>query len=182
MPESEVTVWFKNRRALPSDIDLENKKDDSSPKKRIRRDFSEFQKQELENEFETNKYVDQNDISNLAERLEIEESRVKQWFINRRNRKKYEDNGEYFPDKRKRKDFSDFQKQELEKEYVSNKYLDQEETSDLAKKLNLEESRITTWFKNRRNQIFSNDVTEHNSDPDLEFPKNPGLTTKGGLI
>ena len=68
MPESEVTLWFKNRRALPSDIDLENKKENSSPKKRIRRDFSEFQKQELENEFETNKYVDQNDISNLAER------------------------------------------------------------------------------------------------------------------
>ena len=183
MPESEVTMWFKNRRALPSDIDLENKKDNSSPKKRIRRDFSEFQKQELENEFETNKYVDQNDISNLAERLEIEESRVKQWFINRRNRQKMsENNGEHSPDKRKRKDFSDFQKQELEKEFVSNKYLDQEETSDLAKKLDLEESKVTTWFKNRRNQIFSNDVTEHNSDPDFKLPKNPGLTTKGGLI
>ena len=186
MPESEVTVWFKNRRALPSDIDLENKIDNSSPKKRIRRDFSEFQKQELENEFETNKYVDQNDISNLAERLEIEESRVKQWFINRRNRKKSENNGEYsdnlfFTDKRKRKEFSDFQKQELEKEYVSNKYLDQEETSELAKKLNLDESKVTTWFKNRRNQIFSNDVTEHTSDPDIKSPKNAGITTKGGL-
>ena len=183
MPETEVTMWFKNRRALPSDIDLENKKDNSSPKKRIRRDFSEFQKQELENEFETNKYVDQNDISNLAERLEIEESRVKQWFINRRNRQKMsENNGEYSPDKRKRKDFSDFQKQELEKEFVSNKYLDQEETSDLAKKLDLEESKVTTWFKNRRNQIFSNDVTENNSDPDFKSPKIAGLTTKGGLI
>ena len=183
MPESEVTMWFKNRRALPSDIDLENKNDSSSPKKRIRRDFSEFQKQELENEFETNKYVDQNDISNLAERLEIEESRVKQWFINRRNRQKMsENNGEYSPDKRKRKDFSDFQKQELEKEYESNKYLDQEETSELAKKLNLDESKITTWFKNRRNQIFSNDVTENNSDPDFKSPKIAGLTTKGGLI
>ena len=186
MPESEVTLWFKNRRALPSDIDLENKKENSSPKKRIRRDFSEFQKQELENEFETNKYVDQNDISNLAERLEIEESRVKQWFINRRNRKKSENNGEYsdnlfFTDKRKRKEFSDFQKQELEKEYVSNKYLDQEETSELAKKLNLDESKVTTWFKNRRNQIFSNDVTEHTSDPDIKSPKNAGITTKGGL-
>ena len=184
MPESEVTMWFKNRRALPSDIDLENKKDNSSPKKRIRRDFSEFQKQELENEFETNKYVDQNDISNLAERLEIEESRVKQWFINRRNRQKMsENNGEYSPAKpKKRKDFSDFQTQELEKEYISNKYLDQEETSELAKKLNLDESKITTWFKNRRNQIFSNDVTENNSDPDFKSPKNSGLTAKGGLI
>ena len=78
----------------------------------------------------------------------------------------------------------------MEKEFVSNKYLDQEETSDLAKKLNLDESKVTTWFKNRRNQIFSNDLdfnvkidnAENNPDPDFELHKNSGLITKGGLI
>ena len=52
-------------------------------------------------------------------------------------------------------DYSDDQKQELlEKEYQANKYLDQNEISDLAQKINMNESDVTKWFKNRRNPTF----------------------------
>ena len=57
--------------------------------------------------------------------------------------------------------FSEFQNQELEKEFLSNMYLDQNQISNLAEKIHLEESVVTTWLKNRRNQNFSDNFCEH---------------------
>ena len=62
----------------------------------MRKDISEFEKLELEREYQVNKYLDQNEISALAKRLEIEEFRVKMWFKNRRTQKDPADNCDKF--------------------------------------------------------------------------------------
>ena len=62
---------------------LEDSEDDK-PLKRKRRDFSAYQKQELEKEFLEKKKFNPNDIFNLAERLGCEEKQVKVWYRNRK--------------------------------------------------------------------------------------------------
>ena len=52
--------------------------------------------------------------------------------------------------------YSDIEKQEmLEKEYQANKYLDENEISDLANKLGMNDTEVTAWFKDRRTQKVS---------------------------
>jgi transposase len=48
--------------------------------------FSEEQTKELEHEFLTNKYLSTQEISDLAEKFDVEESQVKLWFKNRRTK------------------------------------------------------------------------------------------------
>ena len=48
--------------------------------------FSEEQTKELEHEFSINKYLSAQEISDLAEKFDVEESQVKLWFKNRRTK------------------------------------------------------------------------------------------------
>ena len=118
----------------------------------------------LEKEYQLNQYLSKDEILNLAQNLGLQEEDVKLWFKNRRNKeisnknKKIEEKkgitDKFQPNKRKRrKNYLDFHKIEiLEKEYLSNQYPDENEISDLATKLDIQEEQVKMWFKDRRNK------------------------------
>lgn len=90
--------------------------------------------------------------------------------------------------RRKRTAFTSSQLLELEKEFISKKYLSLNERSNIAKLLNLSEMQIKIWFQNRRakwkrikagfyrnlqkrNQMSSNSSPENN-DRSSSYPRN----------
>ena len=84
--------------------------------------------------------------AHLAQKLDLKEEQVKLWFKGRRNQNISNDDKEIRANKdsievsqldktNRREKYPDVQKQEiLEKEYLSNPYLDQTEISNLAQK------------------------------------------------
>ena len=50
----------------------------------------------------------------------------------------------------KRAVFSDFQRRQLEVEFLAHKYISKQERRLLAKRLELSESQVRIWFQNRR--------------------------------
>jgi len=53
-------------------------------------------------------------------------------------------------DKQERKYFTESQKEQLEKEFQYNRYLEPNEISDLAEKFDASDYQVSLWFKNRR--------------------------------
>ena len=64
----------------------EFKPSNGSPSKRKRREFAPEQKAQLEIEFRTEKYPEKEMISEIAQKLQLEDERVKNWFSKRREK------------------------------------------------------------------------------------------------
>ena len=163
----QVKKWFKDRRNKNiSNNDKEKIIKTSQPSKstKSKKNFDPEKEESLEKEYLSNQYLSKEEILNLAQNLGFQEEDVKLWFKNRRNKKNSNSNkkieekkdttDKFQPNKRKRrKNHLDFHKIEiLEKEYLSNQYPDENEISDLATKLDIQEEKVKLWFKDRRNK------------------------------
>ena len=68
-----------------------------------------------------------------------------------------------------------YQKEELENEFLSKKYLEPEEISELAKNLGLRDKQVKFWFKNKRQKW--NQTHDKSEWIKKERPKKLGTNT-----
>ena len=68
------------------EISEEKNQEEFKPYKRPRRDYTIEQKEVLEKEFETKKYLDLDEMNALAKQLDLEYDQVKNWFSGRRSK------------------------------------------------------------------------------------------------
>ena len=80
----DTTNW--NNDVKVPEISEENNQEEFKPYKRPRRDYTIEQKEVLEKEFETKKYLDLDEMNALAKQLDLEYDQVKNWFSGRRSK------------------------------------------------------------------------------------------------
>ena len=160
------------------DVDLESEDISLHKKKEYleQNELSDYETKILQKCFSNNRHPDAEDITEIAEDINLDIATVQAWFDQRRNSSKIRcsasaskhDFLKSKKGKRGRKFFTPKQVEYLNDRFSINKHPKNDDLEDMAKLLGENESRVNQWFKNKRHKIhnMSPSTTEVNDKID----------------
>lgn len=113
----------------------------------------------LEKIFDTEKYLKENQVAEIAQVTNLNEKQIRSWFKQRRYRYNQENkqNGiDIDFGFKKRDNLSQTAVNELEKAFISNNYVYGDDKKNLSRKLNLKPIQLERWFYYRRKKQSNN--------------------------
>lgn len=142
LTEEQVVGWFKNRRTK-----WKRRNGIAIQRRTV---FTPEQLQKLQDEFHANKYLSVAQRRRIALDLNIFESQVARWFKGRRAKWKSSSSITLRPPSR---GFTSEQRARLEDEFHTMKFPNIMQRLLIAYRLNLSQTQVAYWFKDRRKKI-----------------------------
>lgn len=144
--------------------------DRNKPVKTSRRLFPPEVITHLESVFDTEKYLKENQVEEIARVTNLSEKQIRSWFKQRRyrynqeNKKNGNESNILF---KKRDSLSQDVVNELEKAFVDNNYIYGENKKNLCRRLSLKPIQLERWFYYRRKKDTSAEDINNETNNDL---------------